>query len=59
MIDLMYFLIYFVVYLGNASGIIDDPTKLITRFMSNSAWVLFSKAEIVLFLPSVVPFPVL
>jgi hypothetical protein len=38
MIDIMYFLIYFAVYLGKASGIIDDPTKLITRFMSYSAW---------------------
>lgn len=38
MIDLMYFLIYFVVYLANAGGIISDPGKLITRFLSYSAW---------------------
>ena len=43
MIDLMYFLIYFLVYLVAAAGIISDPTKLITRFMSYSAWsVIFA-----------------
>ncbi len=43
MIDLMYFLIYFLVYLVSAAGIISDPTKLITRFMSYSAWsVIFA-----------------
>jgi hypothetical protein len=38
MIDLMYFLIYLAVYLFSAAGIISDPSKLITRFMTYSAW---------------------
>ncbi len=43
MIDIMYFLIYFAVYLLNSAQIISDPTKLITRLMSNSAaGVLFT-----------------
>lgn len=43
MIDLMYFLIYLAVYLMSASGIILDPAKLITRFMTYSAWsVIFA-----------------
>jgi hypothetical protein len=43
MIDLMYFLIYLAVYLFSAAGIISDPAKLITRFMTYSAWsVIFA-----------------
>jgi hypothetical protein len=38
MIDLMYFLIYFIVFLTATSGLVDDPNKLITRLMSYSAW---------------------
>ena len=38
MVDIMYFLIYFMVYLMNLAGIISDPAKLITRFLSYSAW---------------------
>ncbi len=45
MIDIMYFLIYFVVYLAASPivGIIDDPGKLITRFLTYSSWsVIFA-----------------
>lgn len=45
MVDLMYFLIYFVVYLAASPivGIIDDPGKLITRFLTYSSWsVIFA-----------------
>lgn len=38
MIDIMYFLIYFVVYLFASVNIIDTPTQAITRLMSYSAW---------------------
>jgi len=38
MIDLMYFLIYALVYLISAAGIISTPTKAISRLMSYSAW---------------------
>ncbi len=38
MIDLMYFLIYFFVYLASAANIISSPTKLITRLMTSSSW---------------------
>lgn len=38
LIDLMYFLIYFAVFLISTTGVISDPNKLITRFMSYSAW---------------------
>lgn len=37
MIDLMYFLIYLVVYLIGSAGIIDS-SKMITRLLSHSAW---------------------
>lgn len=42
MIDLMYFLIYFVVFLLSSPGIdiISTPTKAITRLMSGSAWTV-------------------
>lgn len=38
MIDLMYFLIYFVVFLFNSTGIIGTPLKAIDRLLSYSAW---------------------
>ena len=38
MIDIMYFLIYFVVYLLSSIDIISTPTKAISRLMSYSAW---------------------
>ena len=38
MIDIMYFLIYFVVYLMNLVGIIETPTQAISRLLSYSAW---------------------
>jgi len=38
MIDLMYFLIYFVVYLFSSIDIIRTPTKAIDRLLSYSAW---------------------
>lgn len=38
MIDIMYFLIYFVVYLMNLVGIIQTPTQAISRLLSYSAW---------------------
>ncbi len=37
MIDIMYFLIYLVVYLIGSAGII-DPTKMIERLLSHSGW---------------------
>lgn len=42
MIDLMYFLIYFVVFLLSSPGvdIISTPTKAVTRLMSGSAWTV-------------------
>lgn len=42
MIDLMYFLIYFVVFLLSSPGIdiISTPTKAIARLMSGSAWTV-------------------
>lgn len=45
MIDIMYFLIYFVVYLLSSPGIgiIETPTKAISRLLSNSAFnVIFA-----------------
>lgn len=45
LIDIMYFLIYFLVFLmgPGGAGIINDPNKLITRLMSYSAWsVIFA-----------------
>lgn len=38
MIDIMYFLIYFVVYLLSSIDIISTPTKAISRLLSYSAW---------------------
>ncbi|MBP9670074.1 hypothetical protein KBD75_01585 [Candidatus Woesebacteria bacterium] len=38
MIDIMYFLIYFVVYLFSSINIIDTPVKAISRLMTYSAW---------------------
>jgi hypothetical protein len=42
MIDLMYFLIYFVVYLIASTGIISEPVTVINRLLNYSAWsILF------------------
>lgn len=47
MIDLMYFLIYFVVYLFSSINIIDTPVKAISRLMSYSAIIFEGRNSII------------